>query len=208
MQCNCLDFEALSNLDVYTSKWARAPRLMTITKLLCLAVLGISKILKMKQTKQHLWMDRGFCRELGGRPLPLIPHRPSSPAQYIPTKTDQQSPHTFWPKKTTTPFQKHKIIYKINMCHCFPLSQFLGYSVHLHPCVLQGFWVSQNCPWRLDGRPQTERTARSPAAFTASCWTCLSRRFCMPSAVVFPRRPKNSEKASATSRGGKRTSCV
>ena len=111
-------------------------------------------------------------------------------------------------KKTTTPFQKHKIIYKINMCHCFPLSQFLGYSVHLHPCVLQGFWVSQNCPWRLDGRPQTERTARSPAAFTASCWTCLSRRFCMPSAVVFPRRPKNSDKASATSRGGKRTSCV
>lgn len=45
--------------------------------------------------------------------------------------------------------------------------------------------------------PQTERTDRKPATFTASCWSCLSRRFCT-SAVPFPRKPRNSDKASAT----------
>ena len=46
--------------------------------------------------------------------------------------------------------------------------------------------------------PHTERTARRPDALTASCCTCLSRRFCIPCAVVLPRKPMYSDKASAT----------
>mmetsp|Transcript_49223 Transcript_49223/g.145317 ORF Transcript_49223/g.145317 Transcript_49223/m.145317 type:complete len:200 (-) Transcript_49223:160-759(-) len=46
--------------------------------------------------------------------------------------------------------------------------------------------------------PQTERTDLRPAALTASCCTCLSRRFAMPLPVGLPRRPMYSASASAT----------
>mmetsp|Transcript_14468 Transcript_14468/g.38372 ORF Transcript_14468/g.38372 Transcript_14468/m.38372 type:complete len:200 (-) Transcript_14468:50-649(-) len=46
--------------------------------------------------------------------------------------------------------------------------------------------------------PHTERTDRRPAAWTASCCACLSRRFSMPFCVPLPRRPMCSASASVT----------
>mmetsp|Transcript_14469 Transcript_14469/g.38376 ORF Transcript_14469/g.38376 Transcript_14469/m.38376 type:complete len:200 (-) Transcript_14469:50-649(-) len=46
--------------------------------------------------------------------------------------------------------------------------------------------------------PHTERADLRPAAWTASCCTCLSRRFSMPFCVLLPRRPMCSASSSAT----------